>query len=173
MKRVLLLVFLAVVLTGDVSTTAADSRNLIIAAAERHGVPTDLALRVAELESACDCFARGSNGELGPLQIKPATAKIIGYDGPEGPLQSCNEGLEWGMKHLALALKRGGIWKHNQGLWAKQRNTNGLKYERTVLASYIASKLRQRSKSILKLKAETSEKLQTRATASFHVSGRI
>jgi hypothetical protein len=173
MKRLLLLGFLAIVLTGDVSTTSADSRNLIIAAAERHGVPIDLALRVAEVESQCDCFARGSHGELGPLQIKPATAKMIGYQGPEGPLQSCNEGLEWGMKHLSLALRRGGVWKHNQGLWAKQRNTNGIKYERTVFAAYIASKLLPRGET-LRLRAERlPQKRQARASASLHMSGRI
>jgi hypothetical protein len=172
MKRLLLLLFVAVVLTGDVSTTSADSRNLIIAAAERHGVPIDLALRVAEVESQCDCFARGSHGELGPLQIKPATAKMIGYQGPEGPLQSCNEGLEWGMKHLSLALRRGGVWKHNQGLWAKQRNTNGIKYERTVLAAYIASKLLHRGKTMLRLRAGKLARRQARAS-SLHISGRI
>jgi Transglycosylase SLT domain len=173
MKRLLLLGFLAVVLTGDVSTTSADNRNLIIAAAERHGVPIALALRVAEVESQCDCFARGSHGELGPLQIKPATAKLIGYQGPEGPLQSCNEGLEWGMKHLSLALRRGGVWKHNQGLWAKQRNTNGIKYERTVFAVYIASKLLQRKETLLRLRVERSPKQQARASASLQMSGRI
>jgi hypothetical protein len=146
MKQAILLACLAVLLTGDVPPSSADSRVLIIAAAQRHGVPINLALRVAEIESQCNCFARGSHGELGPLQIKPATARLIGYQGPEERLQSCAEGLEWGMKHLALALQRGGVWKHNQGLWAKQRNANGAKYEKQILAAYIASRLAPRRK---------------------------
>jgi len=156
MKRLLLLICLAASLTGDVSSTSADSRTMIIAAAQRHGVPISLALRVAEVESRCDCFARGTHGELGPLQIKPATARMIGYSGPEEALQSCGEGLEWGMKHLALALQRGGVWKHNQGLWAKQRNANGEKYEKTVMAAYIASKLLPRGEKVSLLARENA-----------------
>jgi hypothetical protein len=144
LKQLVLLALLVFALTGDVSSTRADSRTLIIAAAQRHGVPIDLALRVAEIESGCDCYARGLHGELGPLQIKPATARLLGYEGPEFALQTCGEGLEWGMKHLALALQLGGVWKHNQGLWAKQKSANGAKYEQNVLATYIASKLAPR-----------------------------
>jgi hypothetical protein len=146
LKQLVLLASLAFALTGDVSSTYADSRTLIITAAQRYRVPIDLALRVAEIESGCDCYARGAHGELGPLQIKPATARLLGYVGPDFALQSCGEGLEWGMKHLALALQLGGVWKHNQGLWAKQKSVNGAKYEQTVLATYIASRLAPRQK---------------------------
>jgi Transglycosylase SLT domain len=146
LKQLVLLALLVFALTGDVSSTRADSRTLIIAAAQRHGVPIDLALRVAEIESGCDCYARGTHGELGPLQIKPATARLLGYEGPEFALQSCGEGLEWGMKHLALALQLGGVWKHNQGLWAKQKSPYAAKYEQTILATYIASKLSPRQR---------------------------
>jgi len=140
-SRVLLLGLLTLSMSADVSSTSANSRQLIAAAAQRYGVPVELALIVADVESHSNCFAVGLAGELGPLQIKPATARLLGYTGPDFALQSCGEGLEWGMKHLALALQHGGVWKHNQGLWAKQRSAYGLKYERTVLASYISRKL--------------------------------
>jgi hypothetical protein len=140
-SRIVLLGLLTLTMSTDVSSTSANSRDMIAAAAKRYGVPIELALIVAEVESHTDCFARGLAGELGPLQIKPETARLIGYTGPEFALQSCGEGLEWGMKHLALALQHGGVWKHNQGLWAKQRSAYGTKYERTVLASYICRKL--------------------------------
>jgi hypothetical protein len=140
-SRMLLLGFLALSMSADVSSTLANPRQLIVAAAQRHGVPIELALIVAHVESSSNCFAVGLAGELGPLQIKPATARLIGYTGPDFALQSCGEGLEWGMKHLALALQHGGVWKHNQGLWAKQRSVYGTKYERTVLAPYILRKL--------------------------------
>ena len=159
MKRLVVLSCLAGLLTGDVSPTAADSRNLIIAAAQRHGVPIDLALRVAEVESRCDCFARGDHGELGPMQIKPATARTIGYQGPDEALQSCSEGLEWGMRHLALALQRGGVWKHQQGLWARRKNANGAKYERAVLAAYIASRLLPRDKKVSLLARDVAREM--------------
>jgi soluble lytic murein transglycosylase-like protein len=149
MKGLLLLACVAVTLTSDVSSTSADSRNLIVAAAQRHGVPPELALTVAEVESRWNCFARGAYGELGPLQIKPDTARMIGYEGPTEALQSCGEGLEWGMKHLALALRRGGVWKHNQGLWAREKNANAARYEMSVLAGYIATKLAPRKRRIL------------------------
>jgi hypothetical protein len=177
MKRLLLLICLAASLTGDVSSTSADSRNMIIAAALRHGVPISLALRVAEVESQCDCFARGSHGELGPLQIKPTTARTIGYTGSEEALQSCGEGLEWGMKHLALALQRGGVWKHNQGLWAKQRNANGEKYEQAIMGAYIASKLLPRNERVsLLARGNTREMQRTQIRqreARSHINGRI
>jgi hypothetical protein len=137
---------MALALSSDVSSTSANSRQMIVAAAKRHGVPVEIALIVADIESRSDCFARGQAGELGPLQIKPATARLLGYTGPDFALQSCGEGLEWGMKHLALALQSGGVWKHNQGLWAKQKTAYATKYERTIHAFYISKKLSVRKK---------------------------
>ncbi len=47
--------------------------------AARHGVPASLALAVARVESNMRCQARGRAGSWGPLQIKPATARGLGY----------------------------------------------------------------------------------------------
>src|SRR5262249_30006698 len=74
--------------------------------AKRHGVPLSVARAVIRMESGGRCDARGRAGELGPLQIKPATARGIGYRGPISDLQTCRAGLDIGMKHLALALRR-------------------------------------------------------------------
>jgi hypothetical protein len=156
LKQLVVLVCLAGLLTGDASSTYADNRNLIIAAAQRHGVPVGLAMRVVEIESSNNCFARGTQGELGPLQIKPATARLLGYQGPEWALQTCGAGLEWGMRHLALALQRGGVWKHNQGLWARQKSANGAKYEKIVLMTYIASRLAPRNRKMSMVARATS-----------------
>jgi soluble lytic murein transglycosylase-like protein len=92
-------------------------------AARRHGVPTSLALAVARVESGMNCAARGRAGELGPLQIKPATARGLGYSGPTSALRSCGAGLEMGMRHLAAAYRRcgtvaGAARLHNHGLAA-------------------------------------------------------
>jgi soluble lytic murein transglycosylase-like protein len=116
---------------------AMNSYSLIAASARKHGVPVKLALAVAKTESGYNCSARGAAGELGPLQIKPATARLIGYRGSYAALRSCGAGLEWGMKHLALAIRGGGVWKHNQGLWAKSKSAAARAYERRVLGQSV------------------------------------
>ena len=124
----------------SVFCTAADamsSHSLIAASARKHGVPVKLALAVAKTESGFNCGARGAAGELGPLQIKPATARLIGYRGSFAALRTCGAGLEWGMKHLALAIRGGGVWKHNQGLWAKRKSAAARAYERRVLGQSV------------------------------------
>lgn len=93
------------------------------AAAIRHRVPVALALAVARVESNFNCRAHGRHGELGPLQIKPATARGLGYRGPVQALQSCGAGVEWGMRHLAAAYRRCGTMAgaarlHQRGLGA-------------------------------------------------------
>lgn len=97
--------------------------EMVHRAAARHGVPVRLAVAVAHIESGFRCNARGAAGELGPLQIKPATARGLGYRGPVHALQSCGAGLEWGMRHLAVAYRRcgtkaGAARLHNRGLAA-------------------------------------------------------
>ncbi len=77
----------------------------VAVAAKRHGVPLAVARAVIRMESGGRCEARGRAGELGPLQIKPATARGIGYRGPISGLRSCTAGLDIGMKHLAMALR--------------------------------------------------------------------
>jgi len=133
-KRVLVT---AIILSAAVSTEASAAsfvEQLIVTTAERYGVPTLIALKVAKVESSFTCDAQGKAGELGPLQIKPATARMIGYRGVISALQSCGAGLEWGMKHLALALRAGGVWKHKQGLAAKVKSPSAAEYERRVMS---------------------------------------
>ena len=60
----------------------------VAVAAKRHGVPLAVARAVIRMESGGRCEARGRAGELGPLQIKPATARGIGYRGPISGLRS-------------------------------------------------------------------------------------
>lgn len=95
--------------------------GLVQQSAQRHGVPVALAIAVSHVESRHRCDARGAAGELGPLQIKPATARGLGYSGPASALRSCGAGLEWGMRHLAVAYRRcgtkaGAARLHNRGL---------------------------------------------------------
>lgn len=95
-------------------------RAACAAAARRHGVPVRTALAVCFVESSFRCNAVGAAGELGLLQIKLATARMLGYRGSRNALKRCSTGAYWGMKHLALAIRKGGVWKHNQGIGAKR-----------------------------------------------------
>lgn len=106
---------------ADAAPAVTDLTRRIAEVASRHGVPVRLALAVARVESGMRCVARGRAGELGPLQIKPATARGLGYTGPVSALNSCGAGLEWGMRHLAAAYRRcgthaGAAALHNRGL---------------------------------------------------------
>ena len=108
--------------------------NACKAAARRFGVPISTALAVCRLESGFRCSAVGRAGELGLLQMKLATARGIGYRGSRRGLLSCSTGAYWGMKHLAMAIRRGGVWKHNQGLGAKRPSKAARIYARKVAA---------------------------------------
>ena len=133
---------IAIILSATMASTEASAtsfvQRLIVTTAERYGVPKFLALKVAKVESSFTCDAEGKAGELGPLQIKPETARMIGYRGLISALRSCGAGLEWGMKHLALALRAGGVWKHNQGLAAKIKSPAAAEYERRVMSQSLA-----------------------------------
>jgi len=109
-------------------------RNACRAAAARFGVPMSTALAVCRLESGFRCTAVGGAGELGLLQIKLNTARGLGYRGTRRGLLGCATGAYWGMKHLALAIRKGGVWKHNQGLGAKRPTRAARIYARKVAA---------------------------------------
>ncbi len=109
--------------------------NACRSAARRFGVPISTALAVCRVESGFRCSAVGGAGELGLLQIKLATARGLGYRGSRRGLLNCSTGAYWGMKHLAAAIRRGGVWKHNAGLGAKRPNRMARKYARLVAAA--------------------------------------
>ena len=80
--------------------------SLIRKAAAKHGVPANIAKAVVEVESNFNPRARGRAGEVGLMQIKPATARGIGYRGSTKALYDPETNLEWGMKYLAGAHER-------------------------------------------------------------------
>ena len=102
------------------NASRSSGRAACAAAARRHGVPVRTALAVCFVESGFRCNAVGGAGELGLLQIKLATARMLGYRGSRNALKRCSTGAYWGMRHLALAIRKGGVWKHNQGIGAKR-----------------------------------------------------
>ncbi|MBS9720931.1 transglycosylase SLT domain-containing protein [Tianweitania sp. BSSL-BM11] len=96
--------------------------------ASAYGVPVSLAHAVISVESNYRQDARGSAGEIGLMQIKPATARMLGYTGSTKGLYDPDTNIKYGMKYLAKAHDLGGgttcgtILKYNAGHAAKRMN---------------------------------------------------
>jgi soluble lytic murein transglycosylase-like protein len=80
---------------------------LIARYAAENGVPLPLAHAVVQKESGYNARARGA-GTVGLMQIKPATARGIGYKGSTAALYDPETNLRWGMKYLGRAYELGG-----------------------------------------------------------------
>jgi soluble lytic murein transglycosylase-like protein len=95
---------------------------MIKARAPSYGVPTWFALRIAQIESGYNPNARGAAGEYGVFQLKCATAKGLGYSGGCGGLLNPSTNVNYGLKHLSLAVRashgnlRMAASMHNGGL---------------------------------------------------------
>lgn len=96
--------------------------------AGEYGVPVDLAHAVIRVESNYRASARGRAGEIGLMQIKPTTARLMGYRGSAKGLYNPETNIKYGMKYLAKAHQLGGgktcgtILKYNAGHGAKRMN---------------------------------------------------
>ncbi|MBO6758595.1 MAG: transglycosylase SLT domain-containing protein [Roseibium sp.] len=117
---------------------------MIRAAAKKHGVPIKIAKAVVQVESNFNSRARGRAGEVGLMQIKPATARGLGYRGSVKALYDPKTNLEWGMRYLAGAHVRangdlcGTILRYNAGHFAKRMNPISRRYcqkVKTILAA--------------------------------------
>ena len=96
--------------------------------AASYGVPVSLAHAVISIESNYRPNMVGSAGEIGLMQIKPATARMMGYNGSVKGLFDPDTNIKYGMKYLAMAQDLGGgttcgtILKYNAGHAAKRMN---------------------------------------------------
>lgn len=130
--------------TAADKTSARPYEALIQKLANKHNVPVDLAHAIVRTESNYDADARGSAGEVGLMQIKPMTAKGLGYSGSIKQLYEPATNLEYGMKYLAQAHKLSGgdtcktILKYNAGHGAKKMNPISARYC-TKVKIYLAS----------------------------------
>jgi soluble lytic murein transglycosylase-like protein len=103
--------------------------NAIVARhAAANGVPIDLAHAVIEVESNYRPGVRGRAGEVGLMQIKPATARGVGFRGTVRSLFDPETNIKYGMKYLGEAHRLGGgtvcgtILKYNAGHAARRMN---------------------------------------------------
>jgi soluble lytic murein transglycosylase-like protein len=114
--------------------------QLIAKYADEYDVPEELALAVVQIESNFRPTVKGSAGEIGLMQIKPATARLMGYEGPDYGLYDPETNIRYGMKYLAGAHELGGgkvcgtILKYNAGHGAKRMNPVSKRYCNRVQA---------------------------------------
>ncbi|CDX13271.1 Lytic transglycosylase catalytic [Mesorhizobium sp. ORS 3324] len=102
--------------------------EIIARYAASYGVPVSLAKAVIKIESNYRPNMVGSAGEIGLMQIKPATARMMGYTGSVKGLFDPDTNIKYGMKYLAMAQGLGGgttcgtILKYNAGHGATRMN---------------------------------------------------
>ncbi len=75
-------------------------------AAQTHGVPEDLFLRLVQQESGWNPNAKSHKGALGLAQLMPGTARLLRVD-PGDPKQN----LEGGARYLSWQYKKFGSWR--------------------------------------------------------------
>lgn len=124
------------------SISGASSRYSTIVSryAAAYGVPVSLAHAVIKVESNYQPGMVGRAGEIGLMQIKPATARMMGYSGSAKGLHNPETNIKYGMKYLGMARELGGgttcgtILKYNAGHGAKRMNPTSSAYCRKVVA---------------------------------------
>ncbi|MCM2294202.1 lytic transglycosylase domain-containing protein [Allorhizobium sp. BGMRC 0089] len=115
-------------------------QTLISSYAKAYGVPVKLARAVVNTESGFNAKARGRHGEIGLMQIKPATARAMGYKGSVAGLYDPDTNLKYGMKYLAIANRLGGgdtcqaLLRYNAGHAATRMNPTSREYCGEVMA---------------------------------------
>jgi soluble lytic murein transglycosylase-like protein len=113
---------------GGKVASAAGYTAIVARYASTYGVPASLAHAVISVESNYRPNARGSAGEVGLMQIKPATARAMGYSGSASGLFDPETNIKYGMKYLAMAHQLSGgstcgtILKYNAGHGARRMN---------------------------------------------------
>ncbi|WP_370674732.1 lytic transglycosylase domain-containing protein [Pleomorphomonas sp. PLEO] len=119
-------------------------RGRIAAHAKAAGLPAELAEAVIRHESRFNPKARGRHGEIGLMQIKPQTARALGYTGTTAGLYDVETNLKWGMAYLAGAYKLAGgdtcgtVLRYNAGHGATRMNRTSRAYCSEV-TTYVAS----------------------------------
>lgn len=91
---------------GDTITGDPKIDRMIEKAADDNDIPRELAYAVVRVESHYNPRARGS-GVYGLSQIKPATARGLGFDGPAEALLDPETNLRYGMRYLKGAWEQG------------------------------------------------------------------
>lgn len=78
-------------------------KHLGEAAAQRNKIPFAIVDAVMRVESGYNPQARGDVGEVGLMQIRPATADMMGFKGPASALTEPATNIAYGTQYLAEA----------------------------------------------------------------------
>ncbi|WP_232845741.1 lytic transglycosylase domain-containing protein [Aurantimonas marina] len=125
--------------SGTISGSAALDR-MIEAHARDNGIPPALAYAVVRVESRYNPKARGAGGVYGLSQIKPATARSMGFSGSANALFDPDTNLTYGMKYLKGAWEQGGrdvckaSMKYKGGLRTTRMSKSAARYCSAVKA---------------------------------------
>lgn len=139
MKNYVAALALGVVLFSTPALADKSVRNMVASEAAKQGVPVSLAISIAKAESNFRCSAVGRAGERGVMQIKPRTARGLGYKGSNSGLNNCAIGIHYGMIYLKQAYRKAGgnIYRtallYNAGIHSKKKSSPyAKKISRTV-----------------------------------------
>lgn len=83
-------------------------RTLIESEAKREGLAPEIAEAVMAVESGYNPAAIGGVGEIGLMQILPATARMLGFVGSNAELAAPATNIRYGVTYLAQAWRRAG-----------------------------------------------------------------
>jgi soluble lytic murein transglycosylase-like protein len=113
----------------DTQVASAAAYTAVVARyASIYDVPASLAHAVISIESNYSPRKLGAAGEVGLMQIKPATAQLMGYSGSVRGLYDPETNIKFGMKYLGMAIQLsrgdtcGAILRYNAGHGATRMN---------------------------------------------------
>jgi soluble lytic murein transglycosylase len=143
-------------------------RDLIRAAATRHGLAPELVEAVIRAESNFNARAVSPKGARGLMQLMPTTAAQLGIR----DVFDVRENIEGGVRHLRYLVDRYGgnltlaLAAYNAGVDAVARHGGVPPYEET--RAYVARILRLVQRSLLPIGAETAEAEESQAARVLH-----
>jgi soluble lytic murein transglycosylase-like protein len=109
-------------------------RDLVRQEAVRFGIPPDLADAVASIESNYDPGAMGAAGEIGLMQVMPATAAMLGFRGTNAELAVPAVNVSLGVRYLSRAWQLAGtdlcraLMKYRAGHGEEQMSPLSVEY---------------------------------------------
>lgn len=83
-------------------------RMMVRREAELAGLPPDIADAVTDVESSYNPTTLGAAGEVGLMQVMPATARMLGFTGSPAELATPEINVHYGVMYLAQAWRMAG-----------------------------------------------------------------
>jgi soluble lytic murein transglycosylase-like protein len=83
-------------------------RDLVKKAAEKAGLPSEIVDAVIRTESGYDPNVTGAVGEVGLMQVRPSTARLLGFTGTLEELREPHTNIALGVSYLAGAWRLAG-----------------------------------------------------------------